>query len=630
MSHRPLIGGFVLFMLILLMNACGTAESVREAPTLRLTAVDSKTGEPLDSAEVWNRRTGDTTDVGSGEPFALQEPSPTLYVFDIDGYGFHRHRHFSVLVEPDDKSIFLDAPLRPKQLSIDCQSARALYKEDLSHAVDQDSNGVQLRLLNTLARNGQVQVQPAVVNNFDIPIFVPKNFGPLGHYSIRLVDEDGNELSYEYEDGPPKQDHRIYSETDILPVVPGETERLRKYILTLQEEIEEGTTIYAHMGYDFSLSDTLQATSATPFPAVHLDSLHVPHYDTLRVKGQIQAADSLVLKQDTTVMEITGIDTTVTRDGYLLYSTRRDSNTTPTAEAARSLLFVPDSVKERVRRDSLATEPPIASIPPEEQDLHVPLPSEPILNLPPTIVHRRNRSRLNDIIRDSTLVDALTSGLPRLHVSADSLLNLPESLRETYLSTPDLPRKKIHRGVSPNTSASNTPSLQVLPDNSLPVSLSPEGSSLLSSVSPPVPDSIPFDSLSLTVPSEADSFVTGSVVDAYLDTPPQHSYWYVPDSLTADKTRVMVIDSTFRHLRARPYVDTTYTHYEALIPDRLGQPDTSTHLRFPQQVITAPTGGYRTQYLRAWRQFQQRRLRNHYCQIYPYPLESRWRTMAMH
>lgn len=217
-------------------------------------------------------------------------------------------------------------------------------------------------------------------------------------------------------------------------------------------------------------------------------------------------------------------------------------------------------------------------------------------------------------------------------MSADSLLNLSPSRRSSHLSTPYLQKREIRRGITTSSAPSHraSTSLHRTPDSSLSLPFLPLGSPTLASPSSLAPDSIPIDSLPLTIPAEADSVVTDSVVTASLSSPPRHSYWFVPDSLTTGHTQVMVIDSTFQHLRARPHIDTTYSDIEDLIPARLEQPDSSTVHRFPQQVITVPKGGYRSEYLQTWKQQQEQHLQPHYCQIYPFPLETLWRTTAMH
>jgi hypothetical protein len=146
----------------------------------------------------------------------------------------------------------------------------------------------------------------------------------------------------------------------------------------------------------------------------------------------------------------------------------------------------------------------------------------------------------------------------------------------------------------------------------------------------PEADSITLDSLRLTVSPEADSVVTDVVLDEYLQDPPAHTFWHVPDSVALYRTRVMVVDSSFFHLRARSRVDTSAAINVAdLLPSRLGKGRNITVRTFPQQVIRSPAGTYRQRYLRAWRGLQADQLKQHYCRIFPFPLRTDWRSTSM-
>jgi len=146
----------------------------------------------------------------------------------------------------------------------------------------------------------------------------------------------------------------------------------------------------------------------------------------------------------------------------------------------------------------------------------------------------------------------------------------------------------------------------------------------------PESSAVTLDSLGLTVSPEADSIVTDLVLDEYLQDPPAHTYWHVPDSTSLYRTRVMVVDSSFFQLRARGRVDTSdAVQIAGLLPARLGKRDDLTIRTFPQQVIRSPAGTYRRRYLRAWEGLQADQLKQHYCRIFPFPLRSDWRSTSM-
>jgi len=626
---------------VLLINACGTVGSSQPdaTPTLHLTAFDSTTGQPLDSARAVNRTFGDTMRTDSAGAFVMRDVEPALYVFDVGGYGYHTQRHVSALVEPQDTTVSTDVSILPQQLSLSCQASRPYSWDGMVSDYREDSTSVRVQLLDVFARDGEVQVQPVIVN--DLPtttIFVPDNLGALGHYEVRLFDGDDNRIPYRYENAPRDEGYRIYSKGDILPVVPAEAERLEPTRLILEDSLEEGATLYARLDYTFSTEDTLEATSATTFPDLDLDSLQVPVFDTLRTAGVVEVPDSLVLQRDTTVMRVEGIDTTVTRSGYLLFSTLRQSNAAPTPEAARNLLYVPDSVKARARRDSLLAE--------AAADTTVPSVDTSALGNTSTgfyIVDRTDSTRLQSLITDEDLAQSLAEGLPEPAVTADSLLSMSETLRGAFLQPPTLSTRRARRGLNtePDSVFQDSLLLSAPRSDSLFQMIAPDSARADSVVNPfvnlgalnlrsPETDSIPIDSLSLTVSPQADSVVETSVLNEDLRTPPERTYWSVPDSLSQWQSSVMVVDPSFFRLRARPRIDTTGSiNVAGLLPDRVGTPDRQFTERFPQQVIRSPAGTYRATYLNTWREMQASNLKGHYCQIFPFPLRTEWRSTSM-
>ncbi len=649
-----MLGGFFL------VNACGTSGSAQgpSTPTLRLTALDSTSGEPLDSARAINRTLGDTLRTDSAGLFVMRDIEPALYIFDVSGYGYHPLRHFSVLIEPEDTNATATASILPQQLRITCEGNRPYNWDLMAKEFEQDSTQVRIRLIEVFADDGEVQVQPVLVNDLaTTTLFLPDNFDALGHYDIQLYDGNSNRIPFHYKNAPPDSEgNRIYAKPDIIPVVPKSTERLTPSTLVVGDSIENGRSIYARVRYTFSTSDTLQATSATTFPDLNLDSLQVPTFDTLRTDGRVRVPDSLVIQRDTTQMRVVGIDTTVTRSGYLLFSTLRDSNAAPSPEAARNMLYVPDSVKARARRDSLeavaeadTTVPPIdtaAAGPEARSRLHV--------------VDRTDRLRLDSLLTDTELAQSLTGGLPERGTSADSLLSLSETFRETLLRIPILSEREIQRGLdtTPDSLKRDTVLLSAPVSDSLfrmfssDTLANADTSVTDTSVTdasvrvaqrnlfiPPPPtaqmspgvDSIPIDSLQLTVSPDADSVVTDSIVADNLSAPPAYTYWYVPSSFSLPGTQVLAVDPSFFRLRARPHVDTTATiNLTGLLPDRLGDRQQISFTEYPQQVIRAPTGTYRDSYLSVWKQLQTNRLQQQYCQIFPFPLRSEWRSTSMH
>lgn len=696
---RSLLGSVALLGCLLVFNACSSSKPAKKAPsvrTLNLTAYDSTTGQPLDSARAVNRTFGDTLTTDSAGTFVLRDFEPALYVFDVGGYGYHTQRHVSVLVEPGDSSLTASTPILSKSLTINCEGRRPFNWGNLTSQYKNDSTQVRVQLIDVFAEDGEVRVQPVVVN--DLPtttLFLPDNFGKLGHYEIQLYDGNNNRVPFAFKDAPHDDGHRIYSKADILPIVPQAAERLQPATLVVEDSVEDGTTLYARMQYTFSASDTLRATSATTFPDLDLDSLQVPVFDTLRTDGRVRVPDSLVIQRDTTKMRIVGVDTTVTRSGYTLFSTLREGNAAASPQAARNMLYVPDSVKARAERDSLlaavradTTVPPIdtASIAGEKTSFHV--------------VARTDRARIDSLILNDSLVSTLAKGLPNQEIGLDSLLALSPFVRQSYLETPTLSRMPTRRGLDLRPDSTFRDSLlmsapvadslfqlydpdsmaaaeQLLDDATLArladtttASAPPADTALADTATAdtaqtslaaadtaradtmhtdttaaprqnpfligsldllaPESDSIPIDSLGLTVPLDADSVVVDSVLTADLQAPPAHTHWHVPNSLSLWKTRVMVVDPSFFQLRARGRVDTSASiDIAGLLPSRVGPRNNITNLSFPQQVIRSPAGTYRQEYLKVWKQLQADNLQDQYCRIFPFPLRTDWRSTSM-
>lgn len=640
---------------VALFSACGTSDSARQATsqrTLHLTAYDSTTGEPLDSVRAVDRTLGDSLQSDSAGAFVFRDAEPALYLFDVGGYGYHTQRHVSTLVEPGDTTVRTNVSVLPQRLTLDCEGNRPYNWDQLVSQYEQDSSRVRIQLIDVFAEGESVRVQPVLVN--DLPtstLFLPNTYGALDHYEVRLYDENNNEVPYTYEDAPHDDGHRIYSKKDILPVVPQDARRLDPTRLVVSDSIEDGTTLFARIDYTFSSDDTLQATSETSFPELDLDSLQVPAYDTVRTDGRVRTPDSLVIQRDTTTMRVVGIDTTVTRSGYILFSTLRESNAAPTPEAAQNLLYVPDSVKARARRDSLeaiaerdTTMPSIdtAGVPGERPDFH--------------LVDRTDESKLDSLLVDDRLIDSFGHGLPTQNVTADSLLRMSTPIRSAYVQPPTLSHSATRKGITtePDTIQQNKALLSAPVSDSLfgmieapsraardtgavsdtLTELAGQNPFLDVDVDPshaPETDSITFDALQRTVPPETDSVIVDSVLADNLQSPPDRTYWSVPDSLSLWQTSVIVVDPAFFRLRAEPRIDTTVSFTIArLLPERIGRQEEISVEHYPQQVVRAPTGSYRSKYLDRWKQIQASRLEEHYCQIFPFPLQSNWRSTSIH
>ena len=716
---RSLFGSVALLGCILVVNACSSSKSTTSKKaststrTLKVTALDSTNGTPLDSARAILRTADagtsgtsvadDTLQTDSAGTFVMRNAEPALYLFDVDGYGYHAQRHVAALVEPDDSTVTANVPLLPKLLSISCRGSRPFNWSGMTTQYQKDSSQVRVQLIDVFASDGEVRIQPVVVN--DLPtttLFLPDNYGKLGHFEVELYDGNSERLPYTYKNAPHDEGHRIYTKGDILPVVPQAAERFKPTTLVVGDSVSKGTTIYARMRYTFSTGDTLRATSETTFPDLDLDSLQVPVFDTLRTDGAVRVPDSLVLQKDTTEMRIVGIDTTVTRSGYMLFSTLRERNAANSPTEAKNMLYIPDSVKQRARRDSLRNR--------VRADRSVPDVDTAAIDDPEStfhIVDRTDRTRIDSLVLNDSLVGVLAQGLPTEEIPIDSLLNLSAFLQQSYLEdAPTLSRTEVRRGIDliPDTTFQDSLLLTAPVPDSLFQLFSPDSMSIRdtlvasatledSTISDtafvdtsfadtsfaeatfpqpapadtaaldtatdtvvtdtaapdttarprpnpflagafdlltPETESVTLDSLQLTVSPEADSVVTTTVLDEYLQDPPAHTYWHVPDSISLYRTRVMVVDSSFFHLRAQSRVDTSATFDIAgLLPSRIGKREDITIRTFPQQVIRSPAGTYRQRYLRAWEGLQADQLKQHYCRIFPFPLRSDWRSTSM-
>jgi len=599
----------------------------------------------------------------------------------------------AALVEPEDSTVSIASSLLPQRLNINCQDDRPYFWDAFLKRYREDKSRIRLRLTNVFAKNGEVTVQPIVANDLSSPLFLPDNFGALGHYDVTLY-AGSTRLPYTHKNAPRDEGRRIYEKEDILPVVPKKLERLEPSKLVVGDSIEEGTTIHARVSYTFSPDDTLQATSETTFPSLNLDSLQTPIFDTLRTDGEVYVPDSLVLQRDTTTMRVVGIDTTVTRSGYTLFSTRRDGNAASNAEEARNLLYVPDSVIARARRDSLRA---IAQANTTVPTIDTTTISPGEAKSPLQIVERTNTFGLRSLIAGDRLVQLLSKGLPDLDVSADSLLSLSEAIQDAYVQPPSLSERKTQRGLitKPDSLRDDSVLLSAPESDSLFQMFRPDTlvtadtfttvdsllaadtlttadtlitadalttadtltttdtltadtlagvdtTALFTELNPFVSrdlservastiDSIAIDSLHRTVGPKADSVATTSIVSNTLSNPPRYSYWYAARSVSRNDTPLLVLDPSFSRLRASSRIDTTtIQNLTGLLPDRVGLREQKTFRRYPQQVIKAPTGTYRKRYLTTWKTLQENSLKQHYCDIFPFPLQSGWKSTSMY
>lgn len=572
MSLRAAIGSFVIF---LLLNACAGSGPTGPTATIQGQVIDSTSGTPLDSALALNRNSGDSLGIDAAGRFMLEDMSPGLYLFDLKAYGYHTHRHIAALVEPTDSLVTFDVPMLRQTLTLDCNGLRGRYHNDVQNFVDEDSSLVRLRLIDLYAENGTVRVQPVVVNQVSAPIFLPDNFGTLDHYSIQLVREDGSPISFHHENPTQSPDslRRIYEKSDVLVAVPRETKRLAPNTLVLDDPPASGTPIYARLRYNFSLDETLRATELTAFPKENIDSLMTPVYDTLRVAGSVLTPDSLIARRDTTVMEIVGPDTSVTRDGYLLYNTRRPSNAAPTAEEAVSLLYVPDSVKARARLDSLiAAGVDTAAVQPGEEDsLRTP-------RRDTRVIVRTDSARLQRTFNDTFIARAFQYGLPDPEVTIAGLRILDEDSLRATLEPPTLPYRMIYApDIEDSLRTQVYDSLQTDRRARIRRADSLQAASIRQAIlqrvrdaarAPSAPDSAGTDSLA-SDSLASDSLASDSLASDSLQTGPRRAQDVLPDSLAerlpSDRLTVDELAKTLER-------DSTLDR-DALLPDSLAPLD---------------------------------------------------------
>lgn len=349
MSTRSATSLLVLaFALTLLLTACQTTEtqSIIEIPpsdtraTITGTVVDSLTEEPLDSVTVSYRGANRTLATDASGRFKLEDVPPGVYIFDLSKYGYHERRNVAALVSPRDDQVEITTTMLSQSLDMQCGVTNADYHADVEQFLEQDSTGVRLRTLDFVAENREVLVQPALSNNVNAPVFIPKNVGRYGNYELTLVKEDGTPVPFEYPDAPPQEegqgDKEIYERGDVLVIVPRQSQRLEATRVRLTGDVTPGMALFAKMRYTFTLDETLRPTPTSTFPATQLDSLRAPFFDTLRVSDRLIVPDSLILGVDTTQVRVLGTDTTIIRGGQVLYSS--EENDTMDVNTALSLL----------------------------------------------------------------------------------------------------------------------------------------------------------------------------------------------------------------------------------------------------------------------------------------------------
>lgn len=342
--------GFLLLALTLsiALTACQTTETQRiidvgpsdTRSTISGTVIDSLTGEPLDSVTVSYRGAGQTLTTNAQGEFTLTDVPPGVYVFDLSKYGYHERRNVAAVVSPGEQTVDITTSMLSQSLDMQCNQVNADYHTDINRFLEEDSTGVRLRTLDFVADGRDVLLQPVVSNNVNAPIFVPENLGAYGHYELSLVGEDGQPIPFTYPgasaQGDGMGDKEVYERGDVLVIVPRQSQRLDPTEIRLDGSVPSGTPIYARMRYNFSLNQTLRPTPTSTFPTVALDSLRAPFFDTLRVSDRLIVPDSLIIGVDTTLVRVLGTDTTITRDGQVLYSS--EENDTLDANTALSLL----------------------------------------------------------------------------------------------------------------------------------------------------------------------------------------------------------------------------------------------------------------------------------------------------
>lgn len=357
MSTRSATSLFVLaFAFTLLLTACQTTEtqSIIEVPpadtraTITGTVIDSLTEEPLDSVTVSYRGANRTLATDASGKFTLEDVPPGMYIFDLSKYGYHERRNVAALVNPRDDRVEITTTMLSQSLEMQCGVTNADYHADVEQFLERDSSGVQLRTLDFVADNREVLVQPALSNNVNAPVFIPKNVGRYGNYELTLVKEDGTPVPFEYPDAPPQEegqgDKEIYERGDVRVIVPRQSQRLEATRVRLTGDVSPGMPLFAKMRYTFTLDETLRPTPTSTFPTTQLDSLRAPFFDTLRVSDRLIVPDSLILGVDTTQVRVLGTDTTIIRNGQVLYSS--EENDTLDVNTALSLLRLREPEEE--------------------------------------------------------------------------------------------------------------------------------------------------------------------------------------------------------------------------------------------------------------------------------------------
>lgn len=347
---------FLAFVFTLTLTACQTTETQRiiDVPpsdtraTITGTIVDSLTDAPLDSVTVSYRGVDRTLYTDERGRFTLPDVPPGVYVFDLSKYGYHDRLNVAAVVGPRDQTVDITASMLSQSLNMQCQDVNADYHTDIDGFLERDSAGVRLRTLDFVAEQRDVLVQPAITNSVNAPIFIPKNAGRYGNYELTLVKEDGTPVPFEYPDAPKKGngmgDKDVYERGDVRVIVPRQSQRLEATRVRLTGDVSPGMPVYAKMRYTFSLDETLRPTPTSTFPSVTLDSLRTPFFDTLRVSDRLIVPDSLILGVDTTLVRVLGTDTTITRDGQVLYSSEEAD--TMDVNTALSLLRLREEEEE--------------------------------------------------------------------------------------------------------------------------------------------------------------------------------------------------------------------------------------------------------------------------------------------
>lgn len=333
MSIRSATSLLVLsLVLTVLLAACQTTEPQRiididdtEARyTITGTVIDSLSKEPLDSVRVSYRGTDRTLYTDASGTFTLSDVPPGMYIFDLSKYGYHAKQNVSAVVAPAARNVQIETSMLNQSLDMQCKDVQADYHTDLESFLSEDSSRVRLRTLDFVADGRDVLVQPVISNNVNAPIFIPENIGAYGHFDLSLVKQDGSPVSFEFPDAPPRKEgmgtKQVYERGDVRVIVPRESQRLDPTRVRITETIAPGTPLFAKVKYNFSLDQTLRPTPTSTFDDLNLDSLRKPVYDTLRVSDRLIVPDSLVIGVDTTRMRVEGNDTTITREGEILYS----------------------------------------------------------------------------------------------------------------------------------------------------------------------------------------------------------------------------------------------------------------------------------------------------------------------